>query len=207
VALLLESTHGQRAARPADTFEAEELAKKLGCLPLALKHAAAYLVEYRKGFADYLAEFDKALRYHDHTAIKYETDPKKAGTLKTVATTFFVSFEHLGPVEKALLRAASFLAPEPIPTAMFEDCPEELQALVALWCQENAESPAGKTVPDALAHLSRFSLVERSDGAFSIHRMEQLVLSRQVREFSARVRDGTAMVTDGSSPSGSPGAV
>ena len=29
----------------------------------------------------------------------------------------------------------------------------------------------------------------------------------EIREFSARVRDGTAMVTDSSSPSGSPGAV
>jgi dTDP-4-amino-4,6-dideoxygalactose transaminase len=35
----------------------------------------------------------------------------------------------------------------------------------------------------------------------------QRLASEFHREFSARVRDGTAMVTDSSSPSGSPGAV
>jgi tetratricopeptide (TPR) repeat protein len=120
------------------------------------------------------------LKYHDHRAIRYEIDEHKAGTLKTVATTFFMSFDRLGPLEKAILRAASFLAPEPIPIAMFEQCPEEVKALMALWCEENGESPVEKSVADAVALLSRFSLVERGDGSFSIHRMERLVLSWKV---------------------------
>jgi tetratricopeptide (TPR) repeat protein len=180
VALLLEKTHSQRERRPEDEREAGVLAERLGCLPLALTHAAAYVGEYDLGFAAYLSEFDRALQYFDHEVIKYETDPEKAGILKTVATTFFMSFDRLGVMDKAILRAVSFLAPEPVPVAMFEESPDEVTVLVDLWCEEKGEQAAERTVRDALAELARFSLITRGDGVFSVHRMEQLVLRSAV---------------------------
>ena len=180
VALLLQKTYTQRETRPEDEREATVLAQRLGCLPLALTHAAAYVGEYDLGFGAYLTEFDRALQYFDHEVIRYETDPEKAGNLKTVATTFFMSFDRLGAVDKAILRAVSFLAPEPVPVAMFEESPDELKALVGLWCEETGEQPAERSVRDALAELARFSLITRGDGVFSVHRMEQLVLHSAV---------------------------
>ena len=205
VNFLLESTQGQRAARPDDARQAEALSERLGCLPLALTHAAAYIGYYAIGFGDYLAEFERnlarVLEYHDHTVIEYETEPEKAGMVKTVATTFFISFDRLGPMEKAILRAASFLAPDPIPLMMFEQSPEELQALVKLWCEESGEEPAKKPVRDAVAELARFSLVTRGDGTFSVHRMVQAV-QRDRLDQAALIRwaEGAVRLVNGAFP-------
>ena len=191
VALLLESSEGLRPTRSDDTEQAKLLAERLGCLPLALTHASAYIREHYQSIAEYAAEFEqnlsKVLAYHDHEAIEYETevsrehaDPKKKAMIKTVATTFFMSFGRLGTVEKTILRAASLLAPDPIPVAMFEGAPGETKALVTLWCEESNEPPEDKSVRDALNELARFSLVTRSDGAFSVHRMEQAILRSKI---------------------------
>ena len=191
VALLLESTEGLRPSRSDDADQARLLAQQLGCLPLALTHASAYIREQYQSIAEYAAEFErnlaKVLAYHDHEAIEYETeaykkdaDPKKKAMIKTVATTFFMSFERLGTVEKTILRAASFLAPEPIPIAMFESSPGATKALVTLWCEETKEQPEEKPVRDAVSQLARFSLVTRSEGAFSVHRMVQAILRNKV---------------------------
>jgi tetratricopeptide (TPR) repeat protein len=184
VALLLEATRGQAAASPEDSCHAQALAERLGCLPLALTHAVAYLGYYEIKIGEYLAEFDRnlsdVLRYHDHKAIQYETNPEKESRVKTVATTFFMSFDRLDSVEKAILQAASFLAPDPIPVAMFGECPEQLNKLVHLWCQENGEQAVGKPVRDAVAQLANFSLITRADGTFSMHRMEQAILRNRV---------------------------
>src|SRR5437868_2949584 len=178
VSFLLEFTKGRRAARPDEGRQAEALSERLGYLPLALTHAAAYIGYYGIGFGDYLAEFERnlasVLSYHDHNVIEYETEPEKAGMVKTVATTFFISFDRLGPVEKSILRAASFLAPVPIPLMVFES-PEEMETLVKIWCEESGEQPVDKPIRDALAELARFSLVTRGDGSFSVHRMVQAV--------------------------------
>src|SRR5436853_1099794 len=178
VSFLLEFTKGRRAARPDEGRQAEALSERLGYLPLALTHAAAYIGYYGIGFGDYLAEFERnlasVLSYHDHNVIEYETEPEKAGMVKTVATTFFISFDRLGPVEKSILRAASFLAAVPIPLMVFES-PEEMETLVKLWCEESGEQPVDRPIRDALADLARFSLVTRGDGSFSVHRMVQAV--------------------------------
>ena len=97
------------------------------------------------------------LQFHEEEVIEYDSDPENAKTLKTVATTYFLSIDRLGPVEKAVLRAAGFLAPAPIPIAMFADCPDEVKALVGLWCEETGEPSAGKSVRDALTELVRYS--------------------------------------------------
>ena len=93
-----------------------------------------------------------------------------------------MSFDRLGPAEKALLRAASFLAPEPIPLEMFENCPEQTKALVTLWCEESGETVVEKPMRDSLSGLARYSLVSRSDGMFSIHRVQQLILRSRVSQ-------------------------
>ncbi|MBF0217155.1 MAG: tetratricopeptide repeat protein [Candidatus Omnitrophica bacterium] len=194
VALLVESTAAWRMPKEGDKLQARTLAERLGNLPLALTHATAYMQHHHMGFAAYLDDFERhferLLAYHDHTAIEYETELDKddrgpstpeakaarKALIKTVATTFFLSFDRLSPEAKAILRGSAFLAPDPIPIAMFEACPNETLALVTLWCEGSGETRTGQTVPDALAELGRYSLISRGDGFFSIHRMEQRIM-------------------------------
>ena len=181
VALLLQKVNGgRRRPRPDDAEKARALATELGCLPLALTHAGAYIRWGDKSFDRYLAEFDKALEFHKRGMIEYDPDPNTDRAAKTVATTYFLSINLLGATEKTLLRAASVLAPAPIPIAMFEECPDEFGVLVKMWCEEAGEPFAETDAEDALSELANYSLVERADGSFSIHRMERLVLSHRI---------------------------
>ena len=182
--LLLRSTANRRIAHDDDTVHAESLAKQLGCLPLMLTHASAYIRRYCESFTGYLTAFEKklpeVLAWHDHNAIKYEIDPTKDRVVKTVATTFFMSFDRLSAVEKALLRAAGLLASDPIPVAMFEQSPVGVLAIVKLWCEEASESISNKSIRDALADLAHVSLITQTDGAFKIHRVEQRILDCRI---------------------------
>ncbi len=194
VALLLESAQSWRPPRLDDPAQARALANCLGCLPLALTHATAYMQHHHQGFTAYLDDFEKhferLLAYHDHLAIEYETELEEKSEepatpeataarkkfVKTIATTFFLSFDRIASEAKAILQSVAFLAPDPIPVAMFEQCPDEIDALVNLWCEETGAAKSGRSVADALAELARYSLITRGEGVFSIHRMEQLVL-------------------------------
>jgi tetratricopeptide (TPR) repeat protein len=175
-----------RASRPDDEKQARLLAEQLGYLPLALTHAAAYVGEWDLAFDDYMRQFDEALQFHEEAVIEYDSDlahdPEAAKVLKTVATTFFMSIDRLGPVEKAILRAACFLAPAPITMAIFADRPDEMKALVELWCEETGEPYESKPVRDAVRELVRYSLIERNAEQFTIHRMERLVLRAKAAE-------------------------
>ena len=112
VALLLQKANeGGRKPRPDDAGKARALATELGCLPLALTHAAAYARWHNKTFDRYLTEFGKALAFHKKSIIEYDADPNTNRAAKTIATTYFLSIDLLGPAEKAMLRAASVLAP------------------------------------------------------------------------------------------------
>ncbi len=198
VSLILESTKAWRELRPEDPAQARLLAENLGCLPLALTHATAYMEHLYQGFTDYLNDFERhferLLAYHDHLAIEYETelenDRKEVSTteeqiarkklIKTVATTFFLSFDRLSPEAKAILQCSAFLSPDPIPVKMFDQCNEETLALSDLWCKEADETKTGKSVSEALAELGRYSLISRGEGLFSVHRMEQRILRSRV---------------------------
>jgi tetratricopeptide (TPR) repeat protein len=183
VALLIDKANSlPRTPRPDDARQAGLLAEQLGYLPLALTHAAAYIGESDLAFEDYLKEFDHALQSDEEDLIEYDSNPENAKILKTVATTYFLSIDRLGPMEKAILRAACFLAPAPIPIAMFADCPDEMKALVDLWCEETGEPGDTKSVRDAVKELVRYSLIDRSAETFTIHRMERLVLAHRAHK-------------------------
>ena len=200
VGLLLDSTQTWRNLRPEDQVQARILAEKLGCLPLALTHATAYMEHLYQGFNEYLndfeSHFERLLAYHDHLAIEYETELEKERKepvsreekivrkqlLKTVATTYFLSFDRLVPEAKAILQSASILSPEPIPIAIYEQCPDEVLALIDLWCDETREPKTGIIVSEAIANLSKYSLISLGDGSFSVHRMEQRILKSRINK-------------------------
>lgn len=134
---ILESTEGVRRAGDDDVSVAKRLSALLGGLPLALAHSAAYiahqeirLVEYIEIFENHL---DRVLQFHDSSALEYGTSVHQLGSVKTIATTFFVSFEQLVSTEKALLQGALFLGPEAIPISIFEASQKDFSSLVDLW--------------------------------------------------------------------------
>jgi tetratricopeptide (TPR) repeat protein len=183
-AYLLEATRDQQGCGPDEPGQGRALAERLGCLPLALTHAAAYARQSRIGLRGYLAVLEtnptSLIDYHNHFLIDYEPHPERTGMVKTVATTFLLSFEHLGPVAKAILRVASLLAPEPVPFRIFDADSDELGRLAKLWRQETGEQGTLRPFPEALEDLARYSLITRSEASFAIHRMEQLVLQCRI---------------------------
>lgn len=158
----------RRSGQENGEREARELAKQLGCLPLALEQAAAYVAENGTTLARY--------------AELYRQQPKKLRAARpaswtqnqaTVALTWNLSIESVratSPAARKLLEICAFLAPDGIPEQLFRT------------------HDARKCLPIELANLDdlawdatcglihRLSLVKRNYGTLSIHRLVQDVL-------------------------------
>jgi len=95
---LLERTTDQRVKTQKDNELADELAEKLGFLPLALEQAAAYIAYNQNSLADYLkqweSERDNVLQWYNDRLMQYPC---------SVAITWQKAFEQLGPASQTLL--------------------------------------------------------------------------------------------------------
>ena len=155
---LIERTEKARfqAGPPA---EARAVAEELGCLPLAIEQAAAYLVHLKVTFAEYrrrLAESRPRLLGF----------PSQGGTgyQKTVATTWLVTEAQLSPRARAVLQLAALLAPDEIPRAMFTQGGKVIEEAMRLLPKDMS---AGTAVPArvALAAARGSSLSPREERA------------------------------------------
>jgi tetratricopeptide (TPR) repeat protein len=169
-----------------DDGAAKELAEALGCLPLALAQAAAYVDESGTSLGHYLDLFrrrqtellarGKPGDYHD-----------------TVATTWDLAFRQVAEESTAaveLLQLCAFFAPDRIPLNLITDGVELLpEALAAAVADEIA-------LDEALGALRRFSLVELQDGAVSVHRLVQAVTRERLpdEDRSQRMASALALV-------------
>jgi tetratricopeptide (TPR) repeat protein len=143
---------------------AQQLAKTLGYLPLALDQAGAYIRETQGSFARYLALFEQfPLRllaergelYHDAD----HPDP--------VATTWLLSFEKVRahPLATQILHQCAFLHGDGIVQTVFAKLdPLEYDA--------------------AIREILRYSLLKREEqrGLLTMHRLIQIVLRAQLPE-------------------------
>jgi hypothetical protein len=146
---------------PVDLVENEDavkgVVKDLGRLPLALSHAAAYMIDrnlscrhYRQRFAD---------RRRKLADLFPDTQTLFDGSRATVASTWSLSIDAadaLTPrgLASQVLRMASVLDSAAIPVALFTT-PAALGYLGA---------SDSEVALDALANLRRFGLITRSDG-------------------------------------------
>jgi tetratricopeptide (TPR) repeat protein len=146
----------ERAGRPADR-DAARLARALGCLPLALSHAASYC-QSGTCFADYL-ELLEALPASE----LFDTNPELFYE-RTVASTWRTSIkaaEDTAPLAREALELAAYLGPDAIPKALFAPLTD-------------IDSASGrKRLTDALNALHRFSLATVDDESVSVHRLLQ----------------------------------
>ena len=147
---------------------AEWLAAELGDLPLALELAAAFIRARKIGFKDYLRLFQESYN---------EIRSKIAGAIELNIEQARQQSEYC----EALLNLCAFLAPDDIPTELMFDGTAnltELPELAPLQDEDNRNR--------ALAALSQYSLIERSAGTISMHRLVQGALRDRLPESARR---------------------
>src|SRR6266567_4431093 len=156
-----------------DRRAAEDLAKELGYLPLALEHAAAYIDKTGTTFAGYLKLFKT--RQKDILARAERPESYHA----TVATTWELSFVEVEKQSKAaaqLMNLCAFLAPDDIPRDMLQGgakyLPKPLSAAVSDQFQWD----------EVVGALRRYSLTEASEDAVAVHRLVQTVARERLND-------------------------
>ncbi len=161
----------RRAGRD-DAAGAEELAKKLEYLPLALEQAAAYVLEQGVGFGfgDYLrlyGQFEAQLLAAGRPGATEYPD--------SVFLTWRATIDKLPEGARSILRLCSFLAPAPIPV--------EMLVKGASWLGIGSAVPTELEVREWKTDLARYSMVQLGTGdTFAIHGLVQAVERGQVAE-------------------------
>jgi tetratricopeptide (TPR) repeat protein len=180
-AFLLQRTEEARSKTTDDPQQAENLAKILDGLPLALEQAAAYIAHHQMTFAEYLSIWEK-----EKTSVLDWLDEDQTQYPHSVATTWQTTFRQLGPTAAAILRLTAYLAPDPIPVEMFE---KEAEFVVqgAKWLSEETGKAAdSKPIREGVAELAAYSMVTRQDRTATVHRVVQEVLRTRIPPESRR---------------------
>ena len=163
---------------------ASALATELGCLPLALEQAAAFVTANDTSFRDYLTSFGKR-----NLALLNETHPVAGDYQASVATTWAMNFAQIDVESRAateVLRVSAFLAPESIPVEIFIDGGSELGECIATVAGDAVDDPV---IRDKLFEpLTRYSLIRRDVASltYTIHRLVQAVVKRSLEDDSRR---------------------
>ena len=164
-------TRSKTVDTDASREEAKGIVKLLGCLPLAIEQAAAYI---RQVLAQNIFKF--AQRYKD-VKIRLDKKPQKGirDYKDSVATTWSMSFkliENINRDASTLLRIMAFLDPDGIPIEFLEagknGVNEEFRQFL----------PDSERFDRALADLERFSLIKRK----GIEKKSMVVIHRLVQD-------------------------
>lgn len=144
----------------------KKLVELLGCLPLALQHAVAYIKESGRNIDEYIELFQKS-----------EQEKKdflnRQGSMKTIYLTFKTAIDKVKQVELAeeILNVIAYFAPENIPKDVF------------FTSTKVDESKTSNVVSTAIDFLTKYSIVNLSNEQISIHRLVQEVIKLELRNF------------------------
>ena len=152
----------ERTGRLHDADGARSLARALGCLPLALSHAAAYCQDGTSfgRYLELLGELPARDLFDSHPEVSYS---------QTVSSTWKASVSaaaESAALAGDILAMAACLAPDAIPKTLFYGL---VDAGIAI---------EGKRLADAFNAIARFSLAALDDDTLSMHRL----LQRTIRE-------------------------
>ena len=161
-------------AQSAEVAVAEELAKELDYLPLALEQAGAYLLQKKASFSAYLVSYRK-----QPVPTLQKQLPQTGDYPESVATTWAMNFqevEQTAPAAADLLSLNTFLAPDDIPYELLVHGAAYLGDQLSNALADAADDPL--LLPELLEPLTRYSLIriEPEQNCYSIHRMVQAVL-------------------------------
>ncbi len=179
IQFILDRTADRRIKTDDDKKLAEKLAKELDRLPLALEQAAAYISHNQCSFADYLnqwnSERQKVLEWYDKRQMQYPA---------SVAVTWQRTFEQLGPLSRTLLRLSAFLAPEMIPSQIFEESIDIVKEAVELLTVKKLTKKSKIKIDEILSELATYSMITRQQEGFTVHRILQEVIRSRIPEES-----------------------
>jgi DNA-binding SARP family transcriptional activator/tetratricopeptide (TPR) repeat protein len=155
----------------ADADAAGTVAETLGCLPLALAQAAAYMVRSGRDLASYAHLLQERL-------VELLEEGRSEDYPLPVATTLRLSYERMAdehPPAAALLGICAFLGPEDIPVGV-------LRAGAAVVPPHLHDALADDLEFDrAVTALRRYSLVDRWADGLRAHRLTQAVVRECLR--------------------------
>ncbi|RKN72743.1 tetratricopeptide repeat protein [Streptomyces klenkii] len=176
VGLFTEQEAGDYLAarlRPRLADDVEGVIADLGLLPLALSHAAAYMLDQDLTCADYRR------RYADRSRSLATLFPNEQELFDsaphTVATTWALSIEAAdrftpAGLARPLLALASVLDPNGIPEAVFT-----ADSSVTLLTRASPVASASTGIRDGLRSLHRFNLITHEAGLVRVHGLVQRV--------------------------------
>lgn len=161
----------QNRSGKSDREGATELAHELGCLPLAMEQAAAYIRATSCSFADYLVLLSKSPQ------AMMAKGKGASGYAHAVTTTWEISFKKLeeeSSIGAQLLNLCAFLAPDDIMRDLINKGAEHYP--------DPLRSAATDTlaINDAIAALRKYSLITVTPDALSMHRLVRIVVSERL---------------------------
>jgi len=167
-----------------DDATAKRLAEALGCLPLALEQAGAYIETSGCTMAHYLELFEKRPRD------MFQRGKPSTDYPDTIAKTWSMSFQKVeddNPAAAELLRLCAFFAPDDIPIKMLVEgagkLPESLSATVS----------DELLLDEAVMALRQFSLIEVANEKITMHRLVQAVIRHALEDAAFKHWTGVAV--------------
>lgn len=164
----------------ADVEAAGTIARTLGCLPLAMEQAAAYLEGSGRDLAGYVELLRSRL-------IDLMRDGGPDGYAGSVATTWAVSFariEQERPAAAALLRLSAFLDPDDIPVSVLQSHAGQLPGVLREALSDGVE------LDRTIATVRRYSMIERQGDSLRVHPLVQTVVRESLGVQSRRLWAG-----------------
>jgi tetratricopeptide (TPR) repeat protein len=156
---------GEREHEGGGVAAAQRLAEDLGFLPLALEQAASFIVEMRWSFAKYQEQLHEA-------RLEILSEGREGGTHypASVAKTWSMTLEQIGPLARSLLRLAAWFAPDAMPRGIFSADKKVLSEALA-----EQVAVTDLAIDKALGELDRFSLIRLTSEMVSVHQLLQAV--------------------------------
>ncbi|WYW21237.1 FxSxx-COOH system tetratricopeptide repeat protein [Amycolatopsis coloradensis] len=168
-----------------DPADADELAEKLGDLPLAVEQAAAWRAVTGMPVREYLRLFDESVEEILDTASAPDNEV-------SVAAAWNVSFEELktrNPAAHQILHICAFFSPEPISRDLLTGVNR-----VSISPELDAALRDPIKLARAIRDINRYGLakIDHGNNTLQLHRLVQLVLRNRVmaRQVHARMQHG-----------------
>jgi len=154
--------------------KAVELAAKLGHLPIAIDHAAAYLAETKLSVDEYL------IRFTENAHQLLSEQPGDSDLPAHISGTWAMSTTLLTPDAERLFNLCAFFSPEPIAAALFLQDTAGIDHPPGL--EEFLSSPQRFRAASSQLHRLSLAKVDGARDLIQMHRVVQAVTQGRLRQ-------------------------